>query len=215
MATQAEARREDERETGRLEAFSDGVFAIAVTLLVLDLHVPSADGDRALLSALGHEWPTYLAYLTSFLTILIMWLNHHAMFRIVRHTDHWLYLLNGLLLLMVSIVPFPTSLIATYLRHDGGRAAALVFAGTYLVLGIVFNALWRYIVAHPALHDPRLNPAWVQAISRRYNIGGSLYLVPILLAFVSVVASLAFGLALAVLFMLPLGVDHFLPEQTV
>jgi uncharacterized membrane protein len=208
-----EARREDERETGRLEAFSDGVFAVAVTLLVLDLRVPSVNGDRALLTALRHDWPSYFAYFTSFYMILIMWLNHHANFRAVRYTDHWIYMLNGLLLLMISLVPFATSLVARYLRSDGGHVAAFVFSGLFLVLASVWNLMWRYIVHHPALHDRRVNPAWMQAVTRRNGYGLALYVVPVVLALVNAVACVGMVLAMAIFFTVPLGIDHFLPEE--
>jgi len=102
-----------ENETGRLEAFSDGVIAVAITLLVLDIKVPHATdlGGGTLLRALSHQWPVYLAYLTSFATILVMWLNHHNLFKQIKRVDHTLLLLNGLLLLGVTLVPFPTALI--------------------------------------------------------------------------------------------------------
>jgi len=102
------------RETGRVEAFSDGVFAIAVTLLVLDLKVPKPGdlGGESLLSALARQWPAFLAYLTSFATILVMWVNHHKMFNHIRRTDDRFLFLNGLLLLFVTFVPFPTALVA-------------------------------------------------------------------------------------------------------
>src|SRR5471032_2515142 len=99
-------------EKGRVEAFSDGVFAIAITLLVLDLKVPHVDGNRALLAALGDAWPVYLAYVTSFATVLIMWINHHVILRCLRSVDHVLPLLNGVLLLFVTLVPYPTSLVS-------------------------------------------------------------------------------------------------------
>ena len=197
-----------------MEAFSDGVFAIAVTLLVLDLRIPAANGEHDLLSALGREWPTYLAYVTSFVTILVMWLNHHAIFRVVRRSDHWLYVLNGLLLLVISVIPFPTSLMAEYLQHPGGRVAAVVFASTYLLLALAFNAVWHYFLRHPELHDPRLNPEWVRTLSRRYQFGPPLYILGIVLAVVNVYAFLVFVVVQALVFLLPLGVDHFLEDDT-
>src|SRR5262245_12641783 len=98
-------------ETARLEAFSDGVFAVAITLLALDLGVPGA-GDltryHGLAGALGNNWPHYLAFALSFLTILIMWVNHHSIFRFIRRSDHSFLLLNGLLLMVITTVPFGT-----------------------------------------------------------------------------------------------------------
>src|SRR5882672_2129896 len=94
-------------ETGRIEAFSDGVFAIAITLLVLDLKVPRALQDgRTLASSLGAMWPSYLAFVTSFATILIMWINHHRMFTLIGRADDRVMFYNGLLLLGVTVVPF-------------------------------------------------------------------------------------------------------------
>src|SRR4051812_39389248 len=100
---------EERRETGRVEAFSDGVFAIAITLLILDLNVPDwSDSGPGLFKSLVILWPSYLAFLTSFATIGVMWVNHHRIFTHVKHSDNMLLLLNGLLLLGVTIVPFPT-----------------------------------------------------------------------------------------------------------
>ena len=102
-------------ETARIEAFSDGVFAIAITLLVLDLKVPRglAEG-RTLADALLAQWPAYLAFASSFMTILIMWVNHHRIFTLVGQSDERLLFYNGLLLMGVTVVPFPTSLVAEY-----------------------------------------------------------------------------------------------------
>src|SRR5258708_1916094 len=109
-------------DTARIEAFSDGVFAIAITLLVLDIKVPHlSNSGRTLASALVAMWPTYLAFVTSFMTILIMWINNHRMFTLIGRADDRLMFFNGLLLLGVTIVPFPTALVAEYLRHDGQR----------------------------------------------------------------------------------------------
>ena len=99
--------RADEKETGRLEAFSDGVFAIAITLLILEIHVPKEVEKGGLAPALLAEWPSYLAFVSSFAIIGIMWINHHRMFEFVRRIDQTLLLLNGLLLLAITFIPFP------------------------------------------------------------------------------------------------------------
>jgi uncharacterized membrane protein len=98
----------EEKQTGRLEAFSDGVFAIAMTLLALELKVPhpAERTSAALASALAHEWPSYFAFITSFFTVLIMWVHHHVIFRLVHRTDATLLFANGFLLLLVTVVPF-------------------------------------------------------------------------------------------------------------
>ena len=188
---------------GRIEAFSDGVFAIAITLLVLDLKSPKVEGNRALLSALGAAWPVYLAYATSFTTVLIMWINHHLIFRCLRRVDHTVLLLNGLLLLCVTVVPYPTSLLAEYLLHPGGTTAAAVFAGMFVLTAVAFNLLWRYSSWHGRLLEPQLSPAFLRRFTMQYNAGVPLYLLAVGLAFVHVVTSLLLCLALAVLFALP------------
>ena len=189
-----------DRETGRVEAFSDGVFAIAVTLLVLDLKVPKPGdlGGASLLSALSRQWPMFVAYLTSFATILVMWVNHHKMFTHIRRTDDRFLFLNGLLLLFVTFVPFPTALVAEYLRHPQSRAAAVIYAGTYVALAIAFNLLWNYASSSRRLLASDANLAQVQAIRKQYRMGPLLYAIAFALAFVSVGASLTMCLMLAV-----------------
>jgi uncharacterized membrane protein len=192
--------------TGRLEAFSDGVFAIAVTLLVLDLKVPllseTANGAN-LLAVLGGQWPTYLAYVTSFLTILIMWVNHHTIFRLVHRSDTTLFLLNGLLLLCITFMPFPTSLLADYIGHQGEHVAAAVYTGALTVLAIVFNVLWHYAVSWRQLLHPDIDRAFIKRFTRVYALGPVFYLLAFALAFVHVGASIAVCVTLGVTFALP------------
>jgi uncharacterized membrane protein len=117
----------------RLEAFSDGVFAIAITLLVLDLAV-EAGARTHLLHALGHLWPSYLAYLTSFLTIGLVWLAHHTIISTVTYIDRTLLRINLALLLVVSFLPFPTRLLAEFIRDPHAEQIAAVFYGSWLLL---------------------------------------------------------------------------------
>ena len=189
-----------ERETGRVEAFSDGVFAIAVTLLVLDLKVPKpADlGSQNLIAALVRQWPTFLAYLTSFVTILVMWVNHHKMLSHVHRVDDRFLFLNGLLLLFVTFVPFPTSLVADYLRHPQSRTAAIIYAGTYEALAIAFNLLWNYVCSSKKLLGPNASLSRMRAMRKQYLTGPLLYGIAFALCFISVAAGLAFCMLLAV-----------------
>jgi uncharacterized membrane protein len=198
----------DRRETGRLEAFSDGVFAIAITLLVLDFKVPKpADlaagagplGAHGLLAALLAQWPTLLAYLTSFLSILVMWVNHHLLFGLIRRTDHVFLYLNGLLLLFVTFVPFPTALVAAYLQRPGAAVAAVLYSATYFAIAIVYNLLWRHAKRRRLL-DRAASPAAIDEIDRSYRFGPPLYALAFFLAFVQLTASLLTCLALAVFF---------------
>src|SRR6516165_12547933 len=125
-----------EKETGRLEAFSDGVFAIAITLLVLELKVPSLSPSSftsgALARGLLQQWPSYIGLVTSFFTILIMWVHHHAIFRNICRTDAWLHFANGCLLLGVTFVPYPTSILAAYLETPASKMAMAFYAGTFV-----------------------------------------------------------------------------------
>ncbi len=193
-----------EKETGRIEAFSDGVFAIAITLLVLDIKVPQgAMAGPHLLRALVNQWPAYLAFVTSFATIGIMWINHHRLFTLIRRTDHALLVCNSLLLLGVTFVPFPTALLSAYIRQPGEHVAAMVYAGTFTVVAVFFNLLWRYAAHGHRLLDQRTSPEAVQAITRAYAWGPPVYFLSFCLAVVSVAASIATTVALAVFFALP------------
>lgn len=194
----------DARETARIEAFSDGIFAIAATLLVLDLKVPhDAAGGPGLLRALAAQWPSYVAFVTSFAFIGIMWINHHRLFTLIRRSDNLLLVFNGLLLLGVTFVPFPTALLAEYTPREGGQIAAAVYSGTYTVLAIFFNLLWHHASRKNRLLDRNADPSMIEAITRGYRFGPVLYFVSFVLAFISVPASLAMNLALAIFFVLP------------
>ena len=125
---------------GRLEAFSDGVLAIAATLLVIEIHAPPHEPGVSLASALWDQWPSYVAYVVSFMQIGVIWLNHHRMFQTVRAVDGTLLLLNLLLLMWVALIPFPTAVVADYLQ-DGGSAATTAMAlygGVMLLTAISF-----------------------------------------------------------------------------
>jgi uncharacterized membrane protein len=137
-------------ETARIEAFSDGVFAAAITLLIFQIHVPPHEPAGGLRAALVNLWPSYLAFLATFMTIGVMWLNHHRVSSMITKRDDALIALNLLLLLVVTWLPFPTALLAEHLRgpHADQQTAGLVYATSLLAIVIVFDVLWRY-----AVHD--------------------------------------------------------------
>ena len=192
------------RDTARIEAFSDGVFAIAMTLLVLDIKVPhDIVPPGTLFQALAHQWPVYLAFLTSFATILIMWINHHRLFTHISYCDERLLFFNGLLLLGIVLVPFPTSLVAEYLGQPGQTTASLIYNGTFIAIAICFNLLWRSASKHGRLLHADHDRAAVAQITESYRLGPLAYVLALILAFVSVTASLLLNLALAVYFALP------------
>ena len=135
----------DDRGTGRIEAFSDGVIAVAITLLILDIHVP--DVQTGLLQALLSQWPNYLGYVTSFLVIIIFWANHHNMFRHIYQVDYALLLINAFFLMCIAFIPFATALLTKYITSPTNQhTAAIVYGATLLLNGILFNAIWWYAV---------------------------------------------------------------------
>jgi uncharacterized membrane protein len=191
-------------ETNRVEAFSDGVFAIAITLLILEIKVPHDVVPPATLAqALTHQWPSYLAFVTSFFTILIMWVNHHRLFTHISRCDDRLLFYNGLLLLGVAAVPFPTALVAEYLGQAGELTAACVYNGTLIAIGICFNLLWLSASRHGRLLYEDHDRDAVRQITESYRYGPLWYVAALALGFVSVTASLLLNLALALYFALP------------
>lgn len=190
---------------GRVEAFSDGVIAVAITLLVLDLRVPRPTDGGSLAHQLGGLWPNYLAYVISFLAIGIMWLNHHAMLRRLRVVDHAVVVVNLLLLLCIVPLPFTTSLFATYLDAPaGGRLAAAVYAGSFLVTAVVFLALQCLVVLRrPALLAEPLTPARQRALLLRSSVAVPVYLLAAVLGMLSPYLTLAVCTAVGVFYLLP------------
>jgi len=143
MASHADRDASHHEDTGRLEAFSDGVFAIAITLLVLEIAVPHVDASKSLGDELLHLWPSYFGYGVSFITIGIMWANHHGVFRDIERYDHTLLVLNLLLLMGIGFVPFPTAVVAEYMREGEHQLeATLLYCSTFTAIAVVFNALW-------------------------------------------------------------------------
>jgi uncharacterized membrane protein len=189
-------------DTSRIEAFSDGVFAIAITLLVIEIGVPHVEGTT-LLGALVEQWPSYLGYVISFLQIGVIWANHHNRFRFIVRSDHVLLFLNILFLMCVAFIPFPTALLADYLQGTERSTAGAIYAGTLAVTAVFFTLLWLYAAANYRLVDRNLDPSLLRAMTRRFVAGMVAYLVTFLLAFVNVTASLFLIVVLALLFVLP------------
>ena len=160
-------------EKNRVEAFSDGVIAIAITLLVLDIHVPPFRAGQDLGAALAGQWPGYAAYVVSFVTIGIVWINHHATLRRLSCVDHTLLLLNLLLLLVIGVVPWSTSLFAEYLTEpDGGRLAGVIYGGTMLVMTIVFYTMQHHILfGSHRLTREEIDEADARRVGRRARLG--------------------------------------------
>jgi uncharacterized membrane protein len=184
--------------TGRLEAFSDGVFAVAITLLVFGLK-PSGSGS--LTHQLLHSWPQYLAYVVSFLTIGIMWMNHHTIVAHVDRVDRPLLVLNLLLLMGVVAIPFPTALVADHLTHPGGTAAVVTYGLVMVVISLGFDGLWIYVVTHAPALGTALPPETLRSSIPRFTGGLIAYAVGTLIALVSPLAAVIVFGALAVYYL--------------
>ncbi len=173
-------------------------------MLVLNIQVPhDLPPNVRLLDALLRQWPTYVAYVASFMTIGIMWINHHYLFNLIRRVDHWLLVFNTLLLFGITSLPFPTALLAEYIGKPDENVAAAVYGGTMFVIAILFNLLWRYASYRNRLLDPNADPAMIQAINRGYTPALFLYFAALVSAFFNVALMLIMTIGLAVFFALP------------
>jgi uncharacterized membrane protein len=196
--------------TTRLEAFSDGVFAIAITLLIIEVRVPHAE-EGGLARAFFEQWPSYLAYAVSFTTIGIMWVNHHALMDNVALVDRPLLFLNLFLLMFIALVPFPTALLAEHLqaaKPDASFAAA-VYSGNFVMTAIGFNALLRWIVRDAKLVHPHLDLDALRGRTRRFGLGLIIYPITVGLAYVSALLTLGVHALLAVYYV----VDQLSPRD--
>jgi uncharacterized membrane protein len=185
---------------GRLETFADGVFAIAATLLILNVDAQVAGGVGDLGDRLTHIWPSYLAYAVSFVTIGIMWVNHHWVMSQIDHTDRRFLFANIGLLLCIAFVPFPTRLVAEHIRGAGAQDAALAYGFTMVATAIMFNVTWFYASTRRRLLRPDADAAVVSGISRSYLLGPWIYLGATLVAFLSPTVSVLLFLAIAVFY---------------
>jgi uncharacterized membrane protein len=190
-------------ETTRVEAFSDGVFAIAMTLLVLEIRTPEHVETGQLAAALFELWPSYLAFVTSFFTIGVMWMNHHRLFNLIGRSDQSLLMANLLLLLCVTFIPFPTALLARFLDHPDANVAAMFYNAAFLASALAFQLIWRHASSQLLADDA--DPASVLAITRQYRFGPAIYVALIVVAFFAPTASLLLNLAIAVFFAIPSG----------
>ena len=197
-----------ESTTTRLEAFSDGVFAIAITLLVLEIRLPpEAEVEHAggLAQALFALWPSYAGYIVSFVTVGIMWANHHEVIRLMSRVDHGLIVWNLLLLMAISFTPFPTAVMAEHLPHPGWdrNVAVAFYCGSFTMTALFYNLLWRNASRQRRLIHAHVSDARVRAITRAYAPGPFIYGTATALAFVSVPAALAIVAGLALFYILP------------
>jgi TMEM175 potassium channel family protein len=192
--------------TTRLEAFSDGVIAVAITLLALNLTFP-APGTKPLGAFLAHQWPAYVAYVISFATIGIIWINHHAAIGRLREADHSILVINLLLLMSICVLPFTTHLMASYLTASGGeRLAAVVYSGSLLVMGVCFSLLNAHtLLGRSDLLSDELTAEQRRGLLLRANSGIAPYALAVLLSLLSPYLGLAICGAVAMFYALPVA----------
>jgi uncharacterized membrane protein len=187
--------------TSRLETFADGVFAIAATLLILNVDAQVSDVPD-LGSRLLHIWPSYLAYAVSFVTIGVMWVNHHTLMTQIERADRRFLLATVGLLMCIAFVPFPTRLVAEHIRAEGARDAALAYGFTMVATAVMFSVTWFYASRGNRLLRADADPAIVTGISRSYLPGPWIYLGATLIAFASPTASVLVFMATALFYVL-------------
>jgi uncharacterized membrane protein len=192
---------DNQRDTSRVEAFSDGVFAVAITLLVLNIQVPSI--KVGFLNGLEHALPNYLSYITSFLVIGLFWANHHYMFKYIKRTDHFLLLLNIIALMCIVLIPYATELLTVFIYTGDRYMVAMVYCGTLLLTSIMYNLLWYYSSVNYRLVDTDLRSYVFQRMTRRYLVSIPLYLFTLIVAAFNVEVSLILNIVIALVYTFP------------
>jgi TMEM175 potassium channel family protein len=177
-----------------METFSDGVFAIAATVLVLEISVDSTN-------ELTHIWPSYLAYVTSFLTIGIIWINHHHTVSLIGRVDRTFLFINNVLLLTIAFLPFPTNLIAEHLRGAGGEAAAVAYAATFVVMAAMHQVWWQYARRGRRLIADGVPESALHSVDLAYTPGVPMYAVVLVVAFFSPLWCLLLTFAIAAFYL--------------
>jgi len=190
----------------RLETFCDGVFAIAIALLILEVKIPHADevGPGGLMPALLHLWPAYGAYILSFVMIGIYWANHHSICRYFVRSDHALNLLHVLFLMCIAFVPFPTAILGQYVMHPEARRAAVAFYSLGMLLpAAAWLLMWLYASHEHRLLEPDLDQRFIDHLTRQFIASNALYAGAVALALWMPFASLTICVGLTLLYLSP------------
>ncbi|MBP2614959.1 TMEM175 family protein [Chryseobacterium jejuense] len=197
-----------EKETLRIEGFSDAVFAIAVTLLVLDLHFPeenSIKNGNDLLVFLRNQWPSFLAFILSFFSIFIMWVNHHKIFKQIYSRNSAIMFANGLILFLVSAVSYPTALLARYFDGQASSVVVALYTGIFVLINLAYNLLWFLATRNKKLLRPGITDAAIKHIHNNYLYGLPIYVIALILSFWTPAVSLLIILGLWIFWALSSG----------
>jgi len=183
----------NEKETTRVEAFSDGVFAIAITLLILEIKVPKIDihmTNSQLFTSLLNLWPSYFAFLLSFAAVLIMWINHHGFFKYLKSINSKFLYANGFLLLMVTFIPFPTAVLAEHINSPAANVSAAFYCGAMELVSVAYNVLWFTTAYKRALVKDEISDDLINKIRNAYWVGFFVYLASFIVSFFYAIAGI-------------------------
>jgi uncharacterized membrane protein len=199
----------------RVEAFSDGVFAIAITLLIIEIGVPHVEGGSNLGDEILDLWPSYGAYILSFVTIGIYWVNHHALYRLFHSTSHFFLMLNIFFLMAIAFIPFPTAVLGEYLDNEGQRQAAVsLYCAGLLFPAVGWFLVWAY-AQYRGLVDDSLHPRYIRFANYQYLVSVIAYGTALVLAFLESWAALALCAAITGVYLFPPRRPEYLPLPSV
>jgi uncharacterized membrane protein len=195
-----------EMNTTRLEAFSDGVFAIAITLLIIEIKVPSHETleKQTLMQYILNEWPKYFAYIFSFINLGIYWANHHYLFKLFKRTDHYFNLLNVLFLMTIAFFPYPAGILGEYIMDPEHRQTAITFYTFSIWLpAISWFLIWFYAKHKRRLVDHRLTDEFIRKLTRQYTFSNMLFMFSFLISLVNPVAGMSVCAGITILYLFP------------
>ncbi len=195
-----------ENSTLRLEAFSDGVFAIAITLLIIEIKVPSHEDlkNQTLFQYIGHQWPKYFAYVLSFINIGIYWANHHYLFKFFKNTNHVFNLLNVFFLMAIAFLPYPAGILGEYIMEpEHTRTAVAFYAFAMCLPAMGYFMIWIYAINNKSIINIKLSSRFIKSLTLQYAISNLLYIVAFIISFFSAIASITLSVALTLVYLLP------------
>lgn len=199
------------KETVRIEAFSDGVFAIAITLLILEIHVPEFKAGETLLHGLSHEWASFLAFLIGFFTLLVCWINHHYMFSMIHRSNSRLLLFNGFKLLVVTVTPFATALLAENIQTDWRQSAVTMYSFNFALMGIAMTTLWLYSAGKGFVST---EPGKLKMINGYYILASVLSISIWAVSYINIICSMILFVFMFVIFVFPETVVTYVVKRS-
>ena len=198
MQTDITTEQQNEKETFRIEAFSDGIFCVGITLLAIEIgvEVKANMTNKDLVSSLLKLWPIYLAYLMSFVNVLLAWIGHHGLFKNLRATDNFVMVCNGLLMMLIALVPFPTKTLGLFFQTGAFKTAVVFYTGYFVLISLAYRLLWYAATRKRNLLVPDITNEKIKSISKSENIGLICNSIIMAVAFVNPWAALILSFAM-------------------